>query len=150
MQRRIGSLALALLLALGLCACGGEAPAAPAVPEATAAPAAETAAPAPEPTPEPAPSAAPEAAVVPALPDAGLHAAEEHPAEDAQIAERRALAESFLEKDAAALLDALGEPLERSYALSCLGDGEDGEWVYEGFIVYTYREGEQERVVDVT
>ena len=43
-----------------------------------------------------------------------------------------------------------GEPLERNYAPSCLGGGEDGELVYEGFTVYTYREGDRETVTDVS
>ena len=51
---------------------------------------------------------------------------------------------------AAKLIEALGEPLERNYAPSCLGGGEDGELVYEGFTVYTYREGDRETVTDVS
>ena len=52
-------------------------------------------------------------------------------------------------EDVTKLIDALGEPLERNYAPSCLGGGEDGELVYEGFTVYTYREGDRETVKDV-
>ena len=72
------------------------------------------------------------------------------PAPEADTPEaRRELALSFVNKDAAALIEALGEPLERSYAPSCLGSGQDGELRYEGFTVYTYREGDRETVKDV-
>jgi hypothetical protein len=30
-----------------------------------------------------------------------------------------------------------------------MGDGEDGELHYDGFTVYTYKEGSSEKVVDV-
>lgn len=43
----------------------------------------------------------------------------------------------------------VGEPLSAEYAPSCLGDGDDGELVYDGFIVYTYREEGSELVEDV-
>ena len=86
----------------------------------------------------------------PTLPDAGLHPAEEKPGEDPEIAARRELAREYLDRDAAELIEALGEPLERNYAPSCLGGGEDGELVYEGFTVYTYREGDRETVTDVS
>ena len=141
MLKRILILSLALLLSVTLCACGGKgtSPAA-----ATEAPAAEAApAPTEAPTPEP-------EDLRPALPDAGLHEAGETPTEDPQIAARRDLALRYLEKDAADLIEELGEPLERSYAPSCLGSGEDGELRYEGFTVYTYREGDRETVKDVS
>ena len=86
----------------------------------------------------------------PTLPDAGLHPAEEKPGEEPEIAARRELAREYLDRDAAELIEALGEPLERNYAPSCLGSGEDGELVYEGFTVYTYREGDRETVTDVS
>lgn len=35
---------------------------------------------------------------------------------------------------------AIGQPNSKSYASSCLGEGEDGEWYYSGFTVYTYRD----------
>lgn len=87
----------------------------------------------PAPTPEASASPVPEAAA----PEADTPEA------------RRELALSFVNKDAAALIEALGEPLERSYAPSCLGSGQDGELRYEGFTVYTYREGDRETVKDV-
>ncbi len=148
MEKRMLSLILALLLAAALCACGSQTES----PAPTEAPAAPTASPAPAPAPAseetPGPETAP-ADAPPILPDAGLHPAEEKPAEDPEIAARRELALSFLDRDLAELIAELGEPLERSYAPSCLGGGEDGELVYEGFTVYTYREGDRETVSDV-
>ena len=143
MAKRSLILGLALLM-LALCACGGAQEA--AVPTAEA-----------EPTPAPAPTEAPveetaapeEEGQQPVLPDAGLHEAPEAPQEDPEIAERRARALEFVGEDAEKLIEALGEPLERNYAPSCLGSGEDGELVYEGFTVYTYREGDRETVKDV-
>ena len=144
MKNKLFSLFLILVLALSLCACGGKDTAPrPESGEASAA-AESTAAPAPE-------VSAPEQPAIPALPDAGLHEQEEtpEPYAEAEIAQRLELAKSFLEKDVQDLIDALGEPLERSYAPSCLGTGEDGELRYEGFSVYTFREGERETVIDV-
>ena len=37
----------------------------------------------------------------------------------------------------------------RDSASSCLGSGEDGELVYNGFTVYTYKEGDSEVVQNV-
>ena len=142
MRRQIWILALCLMM-LALCACGGASPSAPAVDarleDAEACDAAVT-------------EAVEERVEIgpPTLPDAGLHEAVETPGEDGEIAARRALAQEYLERDAEELIEALGEPLERNYAPSCLGNGEDGELVYEGFTVYTYREGERETVTDVS
>ena len=152
MKKRFLSLALVLLLALSFCACGS--PSAPAPTPEVSAPTAEPApaADAPAPTEVPAPTEAPEAQVPdarPILPDAGLHEAESPAAEDPEIAARRELALSYVNQDAAALIEALGEPLERTYAPSCLGSAQDGELTYEGFTVYTYREGDRETVRDV-
>ena len=53
-------------------------------------------------------------------------------------------------EDISLLFEAIGEPLESSYAPSCIGaSGEDGELIYEGFYVATYRNGEKEIVWDV-
>lgn len=143
MKKKLISLFLLLALAVLLCACG-DAGQVSSAPESTAAPAPaeSTEAPAPE-------TASPEQAASPVLPDAGLHAAEDKTAAEAEIAKRLELAKTFVDKDVQDLIDALGEPLERSYAPSCLGSGEDGELRYEGFSVYTYREGERETVTDV-
>lgn len=139
MLKRILALVLSLLLALSLCGCAAQTEAAPApeTPAPTAKPVPETEAPAPT------------QATASESPDGGLHPVDSPAAESAEIAARRELALSFVEKDAAELIEALGEPLERSYAPSCLGSGQDGELRYEGFTVYTYREGDRETVKDV-
>ena len=41
---------------------------------------------------------------------------------------------------------ALGAPTSKSYSPSCMGEGEDGIWTYDGFTVYTYKEGGSETV----
>ena len=42
----------------------------------------------------------------------------------------------------------IGEPEDKSYASSCMGDGQDGELYYPGFTVCTYLDGDTETVVD--
>lgn len=111
-------LTLALLLTLAACS-GKDAPAPTA--EATPAPSAAPETPAPE-TPAPTPESA-----------------GEEPS-------RMAVAESFVGGEAAELIAAIGEPISADYASSCLGSGEDGILEYEDFLVYTYRNGESERV----
>ena len=153
MSKRLLSLIFVLLLAAALCACGGEeAKPAPAPAAATETPAAAPSAESAEaPASTEAPASVSEAEDLrPALPDAGLHEAQTSPEEDPEIAARREKALSFVEKDVEALIRELGEPLERNYAPSCLGSGEDGELQYEGFTVYTYREGDRETVKDVS
>ena len=98
------------------------APAAVDAPEPSAAPQ-----PVAEPTPAPVPEATPESA--PAAPKG-----------DAQ---------AFIGRSVSSLIAAIGQPLSRSYAPSCRGSGEDGELIYTGFPVYTYREGDTETVQDV-
>lgn len=61
----------------------------------------------------------------------------------------RTIAESFVEKPISELIAAVGEPSATDYASSCLGPGEDGELSYDGFTVYTYREGDSEVVKEV-
>jgi curli biogenesis system outer membrane secretion channel CsgG len=46
---------------------------------------------------------------------------------------------AYIGGDAADLQTALGAPNATSYASSCIGDGEDGQWDYDTFTVYTYR-----------
>lgn len=59
-------------------------------------------------------------------------------------------AKTFIGKDIAELLTAIGQPRDSMYADSCLGEGDDGELYYDGFTVYTYRpSAEQETVYDV-
>lgn len=81
--------------------------------------------PAPSPTPEdkPAPSPAPE----PAKPTLSQAA-------------------GYVGSSASSLEAALGAPNAKSYSPSCMGEGEDGIWSYDGFTVYTYRENGAESV----
>lgn len=147
MYQKMISLILVLFLALALCACGGTESAA-ATPEPSASPASPALSSAePDASAPPLASEAP-ADLVPALPDAGLHAAEAKPADSKDASARLEQARSFIGKDVQDLIAELGEPTERSYAPSCVGSGEDGELQYEGFTVYTYREGDRETVTD--
>ena len=61
----------------------------------------------------------------------------------------REAALAFVGRPASELVAALGAPSSTAYAPSCLGSGEDGEWFYDGFTVYTYREGDVETIQDV-
>ena len=56
------------------------------------------------------------------------------------------VAQSYIDCEVAELIAEIGEPLEKDYASSCLGPGKDGNLVYEGFTVYTYKEGSSEIV----
>ncbi len=58
----------------------------------------------------------------------------------------KALAQSCIDKPVAELYALIGQPNSSDYAPSCMGDGEDGNLYYDGFIVYTYREGDTESV----
>lgn len=63
--------------------------------------------------------------------------------------DKRELAETMVGKSMSELIELIGEPLSSDYAPSCLGPGEDGEHHYDGFIVYTYREGDMERIDEI-
>lgn len=132
-MKRLAVLLFVCLLALSLCACG-------AAPEAPAAPAEAAQAEAPA---EPEPAASETAEPEPAAPET----AEPDDAEAA--ADLLALAETFVGRPVSELIAAIGEPLATDYAPSCLGPGQDGELTYDGFTVYTYREGENETVEEV-
>lgn len=58
------------------------------------------------------------------------------------------LAKSCIDKPVEELYALIGEPERSDYAPSCLdgAEGEDGNLYYDGFIVYTYREGDSETV----
>lgn len=64
------------------------------------------------------------------------------------VASPMELAESCIDKSVEELFELIGEPISADYAPSCLnpGVGEDGNLEYDGFIVYTYREGDTETV----
>ncbi len=55
-------------------------------------------------------------------------------------------ASKYIGSTASALQGAIGAPSSKSYSPSCMGDGEDGVWTYDGFSVYTYRENGTETV----
>ena len=73
------------------------------------------------------------------------------PAETAEpeVNEDKALAESMIGEEVSKLIEAIGEPDSADYASSCLGPGEDGELQYDGFTVYTYKEGDSEVIQNV-
>ena len=60
--------------------------------------------------------------------------------------EKKALAESCINKNVSDLYALIGEPKSADYAPSCLVDGEDGMLYYDGFVVYTTRENGVETV----
>lgn len=58
-----------------------------------------------------------------------------------------ALAESCIGKSVDELIALIGEPESKDYAASCLVEGgEDGNWYYGGFTVYTLRTEDGETV----
>lgn len=59
---------------------------------------------------------------------------------------KKALAKSCEGKNVSELYALIGQPNSSDYAPSCLVDGEDGMLYYDGFVVYTTREGDVETV----
>lgn len=49
-------------------------------------------------------------------------------------------AQNMIGSEITELTEKIGQPNSTSFASSCLGDGEDGEYYYDGFTVYTYRD----------
>ena len=66
-----------------------------------------------------------------------------------EVNEDKAIAESMIGEEVSKLIEAIGEPESADYASSCLGPGEDGELQYDGFTVYTYKEGDSEVIQNV-
>ena len=120
MKRKLILSILCLICALLLIGCGNSAPAE---------------APAPS---QPAETAVPSAS----LPDAGLEpAGEPTPFE---------IAQEYIDRPLEELIDAIGEPLSSSYGPSCLIQGaQDGQLQYDGFWIYSVKDGEMETVKDV-
>ncbi len=56
------------------------------------------------------------------------------------------LAREYTGRPVSELYDAIGYPNSSDYAPSCMGEGEDGNLYYDGFIVYTYKEGDTETI----
>lgn len=124
-MKNILSLALAMILALGLAACG----------ESGTEPSAAPSDPAAVDTTTPDPAAESTEAQDPA---AGS-------AETAEPAEETGgslleIAKGYEGANVDELIAAIGDPNSSDYAPSCLGEGEDGNLYYDGFTVYTYRD----------
>lgn len=122
---------LAMLLLVGLCACGQEAPAQEEV-DFTMEPKVEET-----------------VAVTEAVVSTEAH--DNEPTEVVTpVNDLKTLAESCIGKDISELYALIGEPASSDYAPSCLVQGgEDGMLYYEGFVVYTTREGDVETVYHV-
>ena len=78
----------------------------------------------------------------------------EDPSEEQPVDSQKSpfeLAEECLDLPVEDLYALIGEPESADYAPSCLnpGVGEDGNLYYDGFVVYTYREGDSETVTYV-
>lgn len=118
---------LAALLLMSLCACGKE---------------------------ESAPTAGDEQINLTPKVEETVAATEQVPAETVSetentetTADLKALAESCIDKNVSELYALIGEPNSSDYAPSCLVQGgEDGMLYYDGFVVYTTREGDVETV----
>ena len=119
MMKRVITVLLCLALALALCACGGKT---------------ESEKP---------------ANMQSSLPGAAAEAeeAEETPA---PVSDKEAVqkARKLKDRPVSELYDAIGEPDSEDAAPSCMGPGEDVNLYYDGFTVYTYREGDKQTVVD--
>lgn len=123
-MKRLIALLLAVMMIAGLCACGESTP---EVPETTEGKNEET-------------------TEAPVQEDPTEESTETIPVAVGNA--DMALAESCIDKSVEELYELIGEPESADYAPSCLnpGEGEDGNLYYEGFIVYTYREGDTETV----
>ena len=85
----------------------------------------------------------------------GTAAEDEPEATEAPLSEKEAAAEESVRKalklknrPVSELYEAIGEPESEDAAPSCMGKGEDVNLYYDGFTVYTYREGDSQIVVD--
>ena len=143
MKKSIAILMLTLCLAL-LCACAQKAEPAPEAPAPDAQK--ETAQALSEQTPaaQPDKTAQEPEKTTAQEPDKTAQEPEKAPEEPSALE----TALTFVDQDAAALISAIGEPLETQYEASCSGPGDDGVWTYDGFTVYTYRENGVETIVD--
>ena len=134
-MKKVLSILLCFILLLSLCACGGK--------EEPEAPVQDAPAAAPTEAPTDAPAEDSEE-VTEAPTDAPAEDVPEEPT-DAPAEVAKGLIDQPIED----LYAQIGEPESSDYAPSCMGDGEDGMLFYDGFIVYTYREGDVETVYDV-
>ena len=146
-MKHLSAFCLPLLIAamlLTFAACGSEQDPAPtSTPVETSEPTpTPTSTPEATPTPEVTPTSDP--VVTPAQEPVTLP--QPTPVPDA---DPKATAQGLVGSDISALYAAVGYPTSSSYAPSCLGDGEDGELLYDGFTVYTYRENGVETIQTV-
>lgn len=81
--------------------------------------------------------------------DRNMDGATDDPADGPTDDEKFDIALSMIGEKVGTLYEAIGEPVDFSYASSCMGRGEDGELYYDGFTVCTYLEDGVETVVDV-
>ena len=132
------SILLCLFLLLGLCACGGKK--APEAPVDTPA-----AAPTQESTDD---SNASSDGALDSGADIEVDPEPEATAEE-PTPDPVEIVRGLIDQPIEDLYAQIGEPESSDYAPSCMGDGEDGMLFYDGFIVYTYREGDTETVYDV-
>ena len=96
-------------------------------------------APTPEPKPEPQPAPQPTPAPQPEPAPTPEPAPEPEPAPQ-PAADPKATAQSLVGHQVSELYAAIGRPVSSEYAPSCLDlEGEDGELVYDGFVVYTLK-----------
>lgn len=124
-MKNILSLALAMILALGLAACGESGTEPSAAPSDPAAVDTTTPDPAAESTETQDPAAGSTETAEPAEETGG------------SLLE---IAKGYEGANVDELIAAIGDPNSSDYAPSCLGEGEDGNLYYDGFTVYTYRD----------
>lgn len=109
--------------------------------------------PSPESEPAPAPAVPAESAAPAESSPQPVEEPEATPEAPAFDEEKYNAALALIDEDVALLYEAIGQPLEAYYAPSCLneegGTAEDGELIYEGFWVWTYRDGGKEIVKEV-
>lgn len=124
-MKNILSLALAMILVLGLAACGESGTEPSAAPSDPAAVDTTTPDPAAESTEAQDPAAGSTETAEPAEETGG------------SLLE---IAKGYEGANVDELIAAIGAPNSSDYAPSCLGEGEDGNLYYDGFTVYTYRD----------
>ena len=124
-MKKILSLALVMILALGLAACGESGTEPSAAPSDPAAVDTTTPDPAAESTEAQDPAAGSTETAEPAEETGG------------SLLE---IAKGYEGANVDELIAAIGAPNSSDYAPSCLGEGEDGNLYYDGFTVYTYRD----------
>lgn len=141
MKRRIASfwmVCLLILAAAALTGCGEDA----------AQPAAQTAETTEVKNPEAAKPVVVEEPAEDAQPEQTAEAAPEEAADEEPEVSMLDTALALVDHDVSELVDALGEPREKTYEESCSGPGDDGIWTYDDLTVFTYAENGVEIVVD--